>query len=147
MSDAARFSFAPELCHDPLVAKAPRMLRFDPEAFFPEWQSGVRRTFKQLLGPMPAPVPLDVHIEFERDAGESHETRFVFTSEPGAQVPCHLLMPKGVRGPVPLIICLQGHGPGMHLSLGRPADDAERAMMLRAITITRFKPFARAMPR
>src|SRR5438034_819062 len=54
------------------------------------------------------------------------EHRFTFTSEPRADVPCHLLTPKQGKPPFPIVICLQGHTSGMHLSLGRPKSAADR---------------------
>ena len=86
--------FAPEAVHEALLAAAPRVLPFDPGAYFPEWQSAARRTYKQLLGLMPAKGPLDVQIEYEKEEADFTEVRFVFTSEPHAQVPCHLLLPR-----------------------------------------------------
>jgi cephalosporin-C deacetylase-like acetyl esterase len=47
------------------------------------------------------------------------EIRFSFQSEEGYRIPCHLLLPNGVEKP-PVMICLQGHSTGMHISLGRP---------------------------
>ena len=47
------------------------------------------------------------------------EIRFTFQSEDGYRVPCHLLLPDGIENP-PVMICLQGHSKGMHISLGRP---------------------------
>ena len=117
--------FSPESVHNPLLEKAPRILRFDPDAYFPEWQSAVRRTFKQLLGNMPAPVPLDLQILSEEPRPATPnlpahtEISFLFTSEPHAQVPCTLLLPAATRQP-PVMICLQGHSTGAHISLGRP---------------------------
>jgi len=59
------------------------------------------------------------------------EIRFEFESEPGFFVPAHMLTPKAASpldkgGKLPVMICLQGHSTGMHISLGRakfPGDD------------------------
>jgi dienelactone hydrolase len=121
--------FAPENLHNHLVERAPRILRFDPEAYFPEWQSAVRRSFKQLLGLMPARVPLDLQIISDGPCAEPvphRRVRFHFTAEPHAQVPCTLLIPDGKPAPHPLIICLQGHGPGAYWSLGEVKNAADQ---------------------
>lgn len=55
--------------------------------------------------------------------------RVSFRASADEEVPGYLLKPKGVRSPFPVMICLQGHTPGMHISLGRSTNDKERAMI------------------
>lgn len=102
---------------------APLALAFDPARGFSSWRRSVRRKLRQLLGVMPEPVPLDVRVEWQEEHDDERtaftERRFIFTSEAYADVPCHLLLPRGGSGPFPTIICLQGHSTGMHISLGR----------------------------
>ncbi len=113
-------TFAPETCHTPQLDNPPRMLNFHRHAHaFPDWVTAVREKFLDLLGVMPERVEPNLRVEFEADHGSYVERRLVFTAEAGADVPCHLLLPK-TDGPVPLVICLQGHSTGMHISLGRP---------------------------
>lgn len=76
---------------------------------------------------------LDLRVEGETRGEGFLEHRFVLTSEPGADVPCHLLVPDGAPRPVPVFVCLQGHTSGMHLSLGRPADGFDRDFALQAV--------------
>ena len=52
--------------------------------------------------------------------------RIRFTAEPGEDVPGWLLKPKGAKAPLPVMICLQGHSPGMHISIGEARNEAER---------------------
>ena len=122
--------FAPEKCHARSLAAAARMLMFDTEAYPREWVSAARRTFKQLLGSMPAPCPLNVRVTGESQqvtpAGTKYrEIEFVFTSEPGGDVPCWLLLPDSAGAKPPVMICLQGHSSGVHLSLGRAKSAAD----------------------
>ncbi len=63
-------------------------------------------------------VDANLEIEFERKIEGATEIRFTFQSEEGYRVPCHLLLPDGVENP-PLMICLQGHSRGMHISMER----------------------------
>lgn len=119
-------TFAPETCHDHLLDAAPRRLAFTPQREFSTWKCEVEGKLRELLGLMPQPAPLDVRIEYSRDQANFRETRFVFTAEPHAEVPCHLVVPHAGQAPYPLIICLQGHSTGMHISLGRaqfPGDE------------------------
>jgi hypothetical protein len=66
-------------------------------------------------------------IEYREDRDAFTETRFTFQSEEGFFVPCHLWVPGGAPGALPLVVCLQGHSKGMHISLGGPKypGDAE----------------------
>ena len=89
---------------------------------FGVWQGKARAGLAELLGgPYEAAEP-DIRVEWTRDDDPLFtETRFLFTSEPDVDVVCHLLLPKAARGAkLPLIVCLQGHSTGMHISLGRP---------------------------
>lgn len=68
---------------------------------------------------LPERVPLNIREEYEQENDLFRGTRFVFSSEAYADVPCHLLIPQQGEGPFPVVVCLQGHSPGMHISLGR----------------------------
>lgn len=83
-----------------------------------EWQKAARKKLWELLG-MDGISPADpsLRVEWEKTHDGFTEMRFVFQTEPGYFVPAHLLLPKGVKKP-PLMICLQGHSPGMYISLG-----------------------------
>lgn len=85
-----------------------------------EWQSLARNKLSQLLGMDKfEKVDLDVNIEYKKDIEGATEIRFTYQSESGYRVPCHILLPDGIEKP-PVMICLQGHSKGMHISLGRP---------------------------
>lgn len=118
-------NFAPEQCHDPLLAAAPRTLRFSPEAPLAPWQASVRQTLSQLHGPMPPRCDLNLRVEGQWEREGFREIRYLFASEPNADVPCHLLLPTGATTPLPLVICLQGHSTGMHISLGQPKNQGD----------------------
>src|SRR5437867_4051771 len=119
--------FAPEHCHGPLLQNAPLKLSFakNKNRDYQRWRNEVRAKLLELLGETPPRVPLNLRREYTRDHKEFRETRFVFTSEPNSEVPCHLLIPKKGKPPYPVVICLQGHTNGMHLSLGRPKNKSE----------------------
>jgi cephalosporin-C deacetylase-like acetyl esterase len=79
-----------------------------------------------MLGRTPEPVPLDVRVEWTATGDGYHETRFRFMAEAGQEVPAHLLVPAGAREPVPVLVCLQGHNSGMHISLGQSRSEVDR---------------------
>ena len=56
--------------------------------------------------------------EFVKEHSDYTEIRFTYQSEAGVFVPCHFLKPHGATREMPVVICLQGHSTGMHISLG-----------------------------
>lgn len=67
----------------------------------------------------------------ESEFREFNLDRIQFNSEIREVVPGYLLLPKKVNGRLPVMICLQGHSPGMHLSIGQPRNDSERSSIMR----------------
>lgn len=105
------------------------------------WKNDAKKKLCELIGmDRFNKVSPDLRIEFEREEADFTEIRFSFASEEGYRVPCHLLLPKGVKNP-PVMITLQGHSKGMHISLGRvkyPGDEnsisgGDRDFCIRAI--------------
>ncbi len=118
----------PEDCHAAWLAEHPPQLRFRPDRPLGPWREQLEQRFRDALGLMPDRGPLEVRVEFDRRGEWGREIRFVFTAEPGATVPCHLCLPEGVENP-PLAVCLQGHAPGMHISLGRALSERDEALL------------------
>lgn len=118
-------AFAPESPHRLLLEAAAPRLAFDPTRPLEPQRRALGDKLQELLA-VPEVEPGPVAIEWERRAGGLLERRFLVHPEPGAAMPCHLLLPEGPP-PAALVLCLQGHTSGMHLSLGRPKDarDAE----------------------
>ncbi len=89
------------------------------------WQPVAREKLKKLLGMDKFSYVLpETVIEYEQKIEGATEIRFNFQSEAGYRVPCHLLLPDGIEKP-PVMICLQGHSKGMHISLGRPKFEGD----------------------
>lgn len=93
---------------------------------FSAWQKTARNRLMELVG-----LPLErcgenFRIEWTKEEPEYTEIRFLFESEPMVDVSAHLLLPKHEPGEkLPLLICLQGHSTGMHISLGRPIYEGD----------------------
>ena len=86
---------------------------------FEAWKNGAREKLRWLLGMDKfVKVEPELDIEYETQLEKAKEIRFTFQSEEGYRVPCHMLLPNGIKNP-PVMICLQGHSTGMHISLGR----------------------------
>jgi len=86
---------------------------------FKEWQNAAKSKLTKLLG-----LPFEkcddlLDIEFDGKIDGHREIRFTFQSEEGYFVPCHLVIPMDANTPLPVVLCLQGHSRGMHISLGR----------------------------
>ena len=100
-------------------------MRWDGKQDIKEWQNSAREKLKELIGfgeIEKRNVPLTYEIEYDRvceDMG-CREIRFRFVTEENVTVPCHLVIPNDANKPLPVIITLQGHATGMHISLGRP---------------------------
>ena len=80
----------------------------------------------KLLGLPFAPCDDLFEMKPKKDCGDFVRTDFSFQSEEGYFVSAALLFPKGSDGPLPVVICIQGHTTGMHISLGMekyPGDD------------------------
>ncbi len=119
--------FAPETCHNPLLDHAPRVLAFSPEREFTAWQEAVGEKLRECVGVLPESATPNLRIEAREETDVYTSVRFVFTAEANADVPCYLLTPKTGAGPYPVVICLQGHSTGMHISLGKPKYDGDEA--------------------
>lgn len=122
MSEMMR-EFSPDNCHERLLTEVTPLLRFNEERDLAIWRQEVKAKLLELIGDKPESVPLNVRIEYKTETESFIEYRFVFDSEKDTSVPCHLLIPKGVKLPCPVVICLQGHSTGMHISLGRAKFD------------------------
>jgi dienelactone hydrolase len=103
-----------------LLAKITPAMRYDGSEPFKDWQLRATEKLNDLLGLPFIKCDDKLSVEYTKDKEDFTEIRFYFQSEEGYFVPCHLLIPKGAEGPVPVTICLQGHSTGMHISLGRP---------------------------
>ncbi len=105
---------------------------------FSFWQFRAKDTLRELLGMDKfTAVQPELSVEFDRATDNFREIRFRFYSEENYSVPCHLCIPLNAAAPLPLMICLQGHSPGMHISLGRAKDldagDGDRDFAVRAV--------------
>lgn len=116
--------FDPQKWHEELMRNISPQLAYKQGEEFKAWQEKARNTLEKLLG-----LPLDktepnVRIEYEKETEEFVEKRFIFISEGNVDIPCHLLIPRSDKAvdkaSYPLVICLQGHSKGMHISLARP---------------------------
>ena len=112
----------PFILHIEQMKKIVPLLSFDEKKPLSEQKERILEKFTQLIKIPPKetnPLPI---IEYEDTSNEDFdEIRFCFESEKDFFVPAHMLIPKKRSEKMPVVICLQGHSPGMHVSLGREA--------------------------
>ena len=101
------------------VSELTPALRYRGDMPFAEWQQSARVKLWELLG-MDTFRPCDPAFEAREaeDMGAYWRRYFSFQSEEGYRVPCCWLEPKERDAQAPVMICLQGHSSGMHISLG-----------------------------
>lgn len=63
-------------------------------------------------------IAYDTHTEY----------RFEYESN-SQKVPGFLLIPKNIEPPYPVMICLQGHAPGMYISMGKYHNEKEKRLV------------------
>lgn len=101
-----------------LIQKTVQTMAYDGVSPLKEWQAEARNKLELLIGMDKfEKVDAELEIEYTKKIEGATEIRFTFQSEAGYRVPCHLLLPDGVEKP-PVMIALQGHSKGMHISLG-----------------------------
>ena len=95
-------------------------MAFTDDADLEKWQNEAHAKLEELLGLPLVACESDLRIVEEKQCENYKSIAFEFQSEPGYYVPCTLLVPNGIKKPIPGVICLQGHSTGAHISLGIP---------------------------
>ena len=107
--------------HNALKAIKPAM-RYNGGEPFTDWQKRARARLAELMG-YDKFVPATDDL-FEIEECIEHDTfteyRFHYQSEEGYFPIANLRVPRGKEGKIPMVICLQGHATGHHISLGKP---------------------------
>lgn len=87
---------------------------------YDKWKTEARKKLSELLGlDNFVKVADEIDIEYEMKLDNATEIRFTFKTEEGYRAPAHMFLPQNIDNP-PVMICLQGHSKGMHISFGRP---------------------------
>lgn len=116
-----------DLCHSRLLAKA-GLYELKNHQDYSVWKKAIGQKLQEVLGDRPLVCDLEITIEYRIARAGYDEIRFVYNSEQNCPVPAYLLIPHNIPAPMPVVICLQGHSTGMHISLGvakYPDDDKQ----------------------
>jgi len=118
MSQKDLLHLSPSVHHRYLMDTHEPVLSFRGQDFI-RWQQALRRKLQQRLGDMPrTKCPLHVRSLWKREHRFGTIEKIVYTSEPCADVPAYVCIPRNVSRPFRFFICLQGHSSGMHNSIG-----------------------------
>ena len=115
---------SPQKLHEQLIRNMKPAMRYT-EGNPAQWQTAARSRLKALLAMPEKNTNDDLIIEYTQEAEDYTEIRFTFAAEAGYRPVAHLLIPRNVDKPIPMI-CLQGHSTGMHVSLGRPKYEEDQ---------------------
>ncbi len=91
------------------------------------WRRRLKRKFMDLLGGLDEP-PCELQPKVSKRKKLDGYTRehVVFQSRPNLTVAAWVLTPEKTDGPVPGMVCLQGHGPGKDDIVGLEEDGSQR---------------------
>ncbi|MGH9028869.1 MAG: alpha/beta hydrolase family protein [Acidimicrobiales bacterium] len=99
-------------------------LPFEDPSAFEDWRSRCRARLDELLGPLPARVPLDLEtLEVEHCEGYRRE-KVVYDTEDTMSVPGYLLVPEDRTSVGAAVLAVHGHGPGKDLVCGLATTEA-----------------------
>ena len=103
-----------------LIEEINPAMRYKEGEDFTAWQTNARAKIAELLGldHMQKAENDLFTIESQTQTEEYTEYRFTLQSEPGYIVPGVMRVPSGLGGKLPVMLTLQGHSTGMHVSLG-----------------------------
>lgn len=116
------------------LANEKKTLAFDRKKPLEDQRKAIKEKYLELLKMPEERGKIPFIIEYEKqDSPEYDEIRFQIETEPDFFSPAHLLLPKGRKSgdKLPVVICLQGHTTGMHISLGRPIYPEDEAFIAR----------------
>ncbi len=110
-----------------LAAMATPSMKYKGDEPFSDWQKKARAKLVQLLGidRIKRATDTKFNIEYIKEEEEYTEYRFTLEPEIGYTFPSVMRVPKGLSGRLPVMICLQGHSTGMHISLGKPKFEGD----------------------
>jgi len=77
-----------------------------------DWRIKAVAKLRDLLGEMPDSCQLDAETVESVDMGSYIREKVIFDADSHSSVPGYLLIPKGLEGPAPTLLCPHGHGPG-----------------------------------
>ena len=95
------------------------------------WQRELRAKLVELVGGFPSPRgPMRAETLEVREYPNYRREKFWFESRPGVAVLGYLLTPKQARLPLPVVVCVPGHGRGVDADVGIDEHGRDRTERL-----------------
>ena len=121
---------SPTVNHKYLMSQITPELKFDG-GDVKKWQNRLRRKLRRLVGDTPkGKCDLRPRRLWMREDSLGTIEKIVFSSEPCADVPAYVCLPKNAAPPYTFFICLQGHSTGMHNSIAVQRDNETRPIRI-----------------
>jgi dienelactone hydrolase len=118
-----KFNYSPSLYHRHLMDNLKQDMHFE-DGDVNAWQAELTEKLRDMVGIWPdEKVDLNVRSLWQKEHEYGTIEKIVFTSEPYADVPAYVCIPKNASKPYPFFVCLQGHSTGMHNSIGVSLED------------------------
>ena len=103
-----------------MLKNAPRSAAIQEGQSLESWQEAARAKLGELLGlPFERCADDQFRIEEQIEHDEFTEYKLAYHTEESFEVIANLRIPKDAPDGIPVVICLQGHSKGMHISLGQ----------------------------
>ncbi len=117
----------PSVLHYNIIKGIKPAMRYKDGENFKDWQTRARERLIELIGLNKIEKPEDdcFNLEYKKDMGEYTDYSFSFKSEDGYFVPCHLWVPNGKEGKIPVVICVPGHSTGASVTRGEIIHDKD----------------------
>ena len=74
------------------------------------WRKTLKNKIRELLGEWPKPADLKPDLYSREEKEKYIRERWVIQTEKDCFMPLYLLIPKGIKGRMPAILCCHGHG-------------------------------------
>jgi dienelactone hydrolase len=103
---------------DPRVAGAFQRLPLETALDLGQRRRDIQRHMERVMGPLPEPlqrIPLDIEVESIESTEKYARIKLTYAAEPGSRVPAYLVIPHGLTGPAPAVLCLHP----THFELGK----------------------------
>lgn len=118
--------FSPSYFHIMLMKTKARTLAFSENQDFSKWKQRLRKKFMKLIGPlyMDRGKPEYEVIDSEIQKGMIIK-KIVFPTNRWVMNAGYLVIPSEKKEKYPAMVCLQGHSPGAHISIGKARNKYE----------------------
>ena len=121
-------SLSPSQNHQYLLGNLKPRLSFSGRDFS-VWKPKLRSKFEELIGfPQVERPPLQPRQLWTQQHELGTIEKITFQAEPYSDILAYFCVPHGLQAPYPVVICLQGHTTGMHVSIGMQREDETQPM-------------------